>query len=354
MNILSVAVLFGGVSFEYEVSLNSAYNVIKNLKESFNVYAIGITKKGEWLYYYGDIEKIKNDQWHKKDNVEVTLSLNSKHKGILKFEENSKFGVLNVDCFFPVLHGKNGEDGKVSAIFDIMGAAYVGCDFLSGALCMNKVITRTILDSFGIKGVRWRSFKRADLKNVKLEDLLLKISDELSFPIFTKPASCGSSLGISKCKNLDDFKNGVFLAFQYEDEVICESFVEGKEVECAVLGGKDPKASVVGQICSFAEFYDFDSKYKEDSKLIIPAKLKNGVAQKIREIAVDVFKKMRCYGLARVDFFVTDDDEIFLNEINTMPGFTDISMYAKLWDKTGICYKDVLKELIYLSFKRKD
>ena len=148
------------------------------------------------------------------------------------------------------------------------------------------------------------------------------------------------------------FKKGVILALQYEDEVICEAFVEGKEVECAVLGGENPKASVVGEICSYGDFYDFDSKYKEDSKLIIPARLKVSVSEKVRRIAVEAFKKMRCYGLARVDFFVTKDDEILLNEINTMPGFTDISMYAKLWDKTGLSYKNLLKELIYLSFNR--
>ena len=349
---LRVAVLFGGVSFEYEVSLSSAYNVIKNLKELFEVYPIGITKNGEWMYYYGDIENIKNNQWQNKNTASVSLSLDSKHKGILKFEGNSKFSLLEVDCFFPVLHGKNGEDGKMSGIFEMIGVSYVGCDFLSGALCQNKVITRTMLDYFGIKGVRWTSFKRQDIKNLSLDDFLFEISKKIFFPIFTKPASCGSSLGISKCKNLYEFKKGVILALQYEDEVICEAFVEGKEVECAVLGGENPKASVVGEICSYGDFYDFDSKYKEDSKLIIPARLKVSVSEKVRRIAVEAFKKMRCYGLARVDFFVTKDDEILLNEINTMPGFTDISMYAKLWDKTGLSYKNLLKELIYLSFNR--
>ena len=351
MKKLKVAVLFGGVSFEHEVSLSSAFSVISALKENFLVYPIGITKKGEWFYYFGDLKDIKTGLWEQKNNQKVTFSLSSKEKGILKVEENFKFSLMEVDCIFPLIHGQTGEDGKLLSCFELTKIPYVGCNYLSSALCMNKILTHIVLENFKIKMAPWKRLKRTDLNNSF--DVLLKISEDLSYPIFTKPASCGSSVGVRKCNNFEEFKKGVLFALQYEDELICERYIKGKEVECGVLGEeKNAKASVVGQICSFGEFYDYDSKYKEDSKLIIPAKIKKNVENKIREISVKAFKIMGCFGLCRVDFFVDEYDKIYLNEINTMPGFTEISMYKKLWEKAGVSYKNLLKELVMLAVKR--
>lgn len=354
MNRLKIAVLFGGNSFEHEVSLNSAYNVIKNLDEDeFEIFPIGITKKGEWFYYFGDVENIKTGDWEKQKNYKVVVDFDLKNKGFLKLKDGFSFDRMLIDCVFPVLHGQNGEDGRVQALFELAGIAYVGCASLSSSLCMNKVLTHTILDYNGIKGARWDSVRKNEIE--KIDSKLLEISKKLSFPIFTKPAGCGSSVGIRKCRNLEEFKEGVFFALQFEDEVICEEFVEGKEVECAVLGGyENVVTSVVGEIIPFGDFYDFDSKYKNDSKLIIPATIEEKVSLKVREIATKAFKTMRCYGLSRVDFFVTKKDEIYLNEINTMPGFTNISMYAKLFEKSGFLYKEILKEVISLAIKRNE
>ena len=353
MSRLKIAVLFGGASFEYDVSLNSAYNVIKNLDEDeFEVFPIGITKKGEWFHYYGDVEKIKNGEWEKEKKDVVTIDIGFKEKCFLKLKENFKFEKLFVDCVFPVLHGQNGEDGRVQSLLELAEIPYVGCGSLSSALAMNKVLTHTILDCSGIKGTKWCSFKKDEINEI--DSKILEISKKLSFPIFTKPASCGSSVGIKKCCNLKEFREGILFAFEFEDEVICEAFIDGKEIECAVLGSDENiLISSVGEIVPFADFYDFDSKYKEDSKLIIPATLEKDVALRVREIAAKAFKEMRCYGLSRVDFFVTKKNEIYLNEINTMPGFTNISMYAKLFEYDGISYSEILKEVISLGVKRK-
>ncbi len=350
MRKLKVAVLFGGVSFEHEVSLKSAFNVIENLKQEFEVLPIGINKRGEWFHYSGDLKKIKTGEWEQEANSPIVFSLNRKYKGLLKLKEDFSFTKINVDCIFPVLHGQNGEDGKLMGAFEIAAIPYVGCNLLSSALCMNKVLTHELLHSYGIRVAKWESFKRKDLE--KLEEKIFYIARNLLFPIFTKPASCGSSIGIRKCNNFDELKEGILYAFSYDNEVICEEFINGKEVECAVLGGLNPKASEVGEISSFGEFYDYDSKYKYDSKLIIPAEITKDVSKKIKEVSVKAFKLLGCYGLSRVDFFVTKKNEVILNEINTMPGFTNISMYTKLWEESKVKTKDLLKELIYLALKR--
>ncbi len=350
---LKIGVIFGGVSLEHEISLKSAYSVIKSLKESSNydVYPIGITKNGGWFYYFGDVEKIKTGEWEQDSKFNLLLNIDFKNRCVVEIDSNLKSSVLEIDCFFPVLHGRNGEDGKVASVFEMMDVPYVGCNPLSGALCMNKILTRTVLDYNNILGTKWKSLTINDIAN--LDEKISTIAEFLSFPIFTKPASSGSSVGVVRCENLKELKKGVLFAFEYDDELICEAFVDGQEVECAVLGGDDPKASVVGEIKSFGKFYDYDSKYQKESKLIIPANLKRETCEKVQQIAINVFKIMRCYGLARVDFFVDVHDKIFLNEVNTMPGFTEISMYKMLWEKTNLSYSELLKELISLALKRK-
>lgn len=349
-----VAVLFGGASPEYEVSLSSSYNVIKGLLGAgFSVFPIGIDRAGSWFYYYGDIEKIKTDEWQLKDNCSVNIGCSGTKKGVLKIKEDGRFEILDIDVVFAVLHGENGEDGTVQGLLELSGIPYVGCSVLSSNICMNKILTHTVLDAAGIKGTRWRGVMRRDIKNI--EFLLEDIAAEFSFPIFTKPSSCGSSVGIRKCKNLKELEDGINFAFKYGDEVICEQFIKGKEVECAVLqtSSSEIKSSAVGQIAGYDDFYDYDSKYKSYAKLIIPANLKDSTTKKVQSIAIKAFEAMRCSGLARVDFFVDDDDEVYVNEINTMPGFTDISMYPKLWEHSGLSYKDLLITLIFVAMKKR-
>lgn len=348
-----VAVLFGGASPEHEVSLSSSYNIIKGLLGAgFSVCPIGINKAGSWFYYYGDIEKIKTGEWELKDNCSAIIGYSGSQKGILKIKEDGRFEVLDIDVVFAVLHGENGEDGTVQGLLELSGIPYVGCGVLSSSICINKILTHTVLDVAGIKCARWRAIKKNCVEN--MESLLKDVADELSFPIFTKPSSCGSSVGIKKCRNLKELEDGVNFAFKYGDEVICEEFIKGKEVECAVLqtGSSEIKSSSVGQIEFYDDFYDYDSKYKSYSKIIIPANLKDSVVKQVQSIAIKVFKAMRCSGLARVDFFVDDGDNVYVNEINTMPGFTDISMYPKLWEHSGLSYKDLLINLVSVAIKK--
>ncbi len=349
MNKMKIAVLFGGNSSEYEVSLNSAFYIISNLsKEKFEVIPIGITKSGHWLYYPGPVEKIPTDEW--KDDLDccpAIISPDATHGGILKIMENFEFALLKIDCVFPVLHGANGEDGRMQGLLEMANIPYVGCGVLSSAACMDKVYTRTLLDHAGIKGTKWDVVKKSDIKD--MDALCNRISQKLSFPIFTKPANAGSSVGISKCGNIKELHNGILTALAHDSKVLCEEGIVGKEVECAIIGNDNPKASVLGQIIPDNDFYDYDAKYEADSKLIIPAQLGDDVSNKVREIAVRAYNIMSCRGLSRVDFFVTDDNEIYLNEINTLPGFTSISMYAKLWEKSGIEYGKLLENLIDLA-----
>ncbi len=349
MKKIRVAVLFGGVSSEYEVSLNSAFYVINNLpKDKFEVIPIGITKSGHWLYYPGPVEKLPTDEW--KDDLDccpAIISPDATHGGILKIMEDFQFALLKIDCVFPVLHGANGEDGRMQGLLEMAKIPYVGCGVLSSAMCMDKVYTRTLLDHAGINGAKWDVVNKSEIKDI--EASCKRIAEKLSFPIFTKPANAGSSVGISKCNNMEELHSGILTAFSHDDKVLCEEGVVGKEVECAVIGNSDPKASVLGQIDPDNYFYDYNAKYEADSKLIIPADISDNVADKVREIAIRAYKIMDCKGLSRVDFFVTDDDEIYLNEINTLPGFTSISMYPKLWQKSGIEYGDLLENLIKLA-----
>ncbi len=353
MKKIKVAVLFGGVSSEYEVSLNSAFNVISNLsKEKFEIIPIGITKNGHWLYYPGPIEKIPTDQW--KDDLDccpAIISPDSTHGGILKIMENFKFALLKIDCVFPVLHGSNGEDGRMQGLLEMSGIPYVGCDVLSSAVCMDKVLTRVLLDYFSVKGTKWRHINKKDIE--KLDSFCESISKSLQFPIFTKPANAGSSVGISKCHNIDELRHGILVAFAHDDKVLCEAGVDGKEIECAVIGNSEPKASIPGQIVPCNEFYDYDAKYESDSRLEIPAPIDEKTSQEIKNIAIKAYKLLGCSGFARIDFFVTNDtNDIYLNEINTIPGFTKISMYPKLWAQEGVKYSELLENLIELAIKK--
>lgn len=351
----NVVVLFGGVSSEHEVSRNSCLSILKNLnEEKYNVLLVGITKKGEWYLYSGDIENISSKAWENDVENKKTafISPSAGDKGLYVFND-SKFETIHVDVIFPVLHGKNGEDGTIQGLFELAQIPYVGCDVLSSCCCMDKIFTNIILTSAGIKKAKFAFIESYDYEknpNKYIEHIENQIQ---SYPMFVKPSNAGSSVGISKVNNRNELIDAISLAQKHDTRILIEENIVGQEVECAVLGNDELIASVVGEIAPSNEFYDYEAKYVSDSKLYIPAHISEETSNKIREIAKKAFKAMSCKGLARIDFFVQNaTNEIYLNEINTLPGFTSISMYPKLMQETGIPYSELLDRVINLALER--
>ncbi len=355
MSKIRVAVLFGGVSSEHEVSLMSASSVIRNIpREKYEVVCIGITKKGRWLYYPGSVEQIESGEWERHpDCTTAVISPDRSHRGILKLMDDGSYNLLKIDCVFPVLHGKNGEDGTIQGMLAVAGIPCVGCDTLSSADCMDKEITHILLDTAGIPTARWLAFGRPVL--AAFEEAARQVEETLGYPVFVKPANAGSSVGVNKADNRAELKEAMKIAFTHDQKVLVEERIFGREVECAVLGNDSPAAALPGEITSCNEFYDYDAKYiLGDSVLHIPARVTDEQAELLRQTAVKAFVRMGCSGLARVDFFVQDDGKILLNELNTIPGFTSISMYAKLWEASGIPYSELIDRLITLAIERAD
>lgn len=350
---LKIAVLFGGASSEHDVSLVSAYSVLTNIPtDKYDVMCIGITKKGHWLYYPGEYEDIRTGEWENNpDCCTAVISPDSMHKGIILMGED-ECRVRKVDAVFPVLHGVNGEDGTVQGLCALAGLPCVGCDMTASAACMDKAITHTILDTAGIKTAPYCYVTRTAL--VDIDAACDEIETKLgAYPMFVKPACAGSSVGVSRAADREGLKNGLKIAFAHSGKVVIETEIVGKEVECAVLGnGNALIASIPGQITPAEEFYDYDAKYKLGTSVLdIPAKITDEQMNELRETAKKAYMAMGCSGFSRVDFFVTDTD-IILNEINTIPGFTPISMYPKLMDNMGIPYGELLDRLIELSIER--
>lgn len=346
MSKIKVAVLFGGVSSEHDISLISATNVIENMpKDKYEVICIGITKKGRWLYYPGDVSNIASGEWEKDtDCSSAIISPDPLHKGIIILE-NGEYTTRKVDVVFPVLHGKNGEDGTVQGLLDLSKIPYVGCGLLASASCMDKTHTHSVLDYNNIRTAEWRMLGLRDLNH--LDRKCAEIADDLGFPVFVKPANAGSSIGINKANDLDALKEAVKIAFSHDNKVVIEEFIKGRELEVAVFGYDSPFASFVGEIAKSNDFYDYESKYINNSvELRIPAEIPDESEKAIRETAINAYKAMGCKGLSRVDFFLTDDGEVVLNEINTMPGFTSISMYPKLMEDLGMTYSYLIDKLI--------
>lgn len=349
----NLLVIFGGYSSEYEVSLRSSASVLRNIdREKYNVLMLGITKDGSWYYYTGSIDDIENGSW--KDNgctVPAVISPDKKDKALLVIKENA-VEKIGIDVIFPVLHGKNGEDGTIQGIFELAGIPYVGCGLLASGMCMDKAVTNTLADAAGIDGAKWASFTETEYAdgNVNLDAVV----EKLGFPIFVKPANAGSSVGISKAHNIEELKKALDIAFENDYKAVLEETLVGREIECAVMGNGKPVASCIGEILPTAEFYDYEAKYIDNSTgLAIPADLPEEISEKVREAAVNAYKTMGCEGLSRVDFFLCDDGRICLNEINTLPGFTSISMFPKLFGQVGIPYSELIDRLIEYAEERK-
>lgn len=343
---MKVGILFGGKSEEHEVSCISAHSIYSNIdKEKYEVYLIGITKNGKFKYFTGDIACLLDCTWETNvSSARVDILGNDNPVGI--YTENS---AIELDCIFPVLHGPYGEDGRVQGILDYSGIPYVGCGLLSSALCMDKEKSKDLLDSRGIMQTKYYTVK----KGYNMDEVLSAVSD-FEYPFFVKPSNMGSSVGITKVKTDIELKEAMDLALKYDDKILIEEGVNARELEVSVLGNEgNIKVSTPGEIVVNDEFYDYDTKYKKGtSKLVIPAEISKEQMERMKLIAKQAYRTLDCRGLARVDFFIDrNNGDILLNEINTMPGFTKISMYPKLMEHDGLSYKDLISKLIELSFE---
>lgn len=340
MSKLKLGVIFGGMSTENEVSIVSGKNILENLdKEKYDIFPIYIDKEGNWFEY--------------EENKKEILSINEYLK--------------KLDVVFPVLHGKYGEDGTIQGLFELLKVPYVGCGVLSSSLGMDKIYTKIILKQAGIKQTRSCYIRKRgekflyvsenfDEEELKLNKICEKIENKIKYPMFVKPSNSGSSIGINKAVNIEDLKKYIIEASKYDDKILVEEGIEGRELECAVLGNDNVIAGSVGEIKPAEEFYTYNAKYNNSSsETIVPAEIPEETKEKIRALSIKAFKAIDGKGLARVDFFLEGStNEIYLNEINTLPGFTEISMYPKLMGAYGMTYKELLDDLIKLAIENKN
>lgn len=352
LNKLTVAVIFGGQSSEHEVSRVSASTIISNLDpEKYYVIPVGITKDGKWMIYNGPVENIKNGEWEKFGTPAV-LSPDASQKGLLK-TVGGKVKLIPIDLAFPVLHGKYGEDGTIQGLFELAQIPYVGNGVLSSSISMDKAFTKIIAKNAKIPQAKYVEVHSEDLKRIKTT--ASKIEKKLGYPCFVKPANAGSSVGITKAHNKEELMEGLKVAAIHDSKIVVEEGIVGREIECAVLGNRGHvEASCVGEIFSAGEFYDYDAKYNNaESKTVVPAEISPEKQDEIRKMAVKVFNAVDGSGLARVDFFVENETEnVIFNELNTLPGFTPISMYSMLWAACGKSTAELLDNLIELALER--
>ena len=350
MNKIKLGVIFGGMSTEHDVSITSGTSVIKNLdKEKYAIKPMYIDEEGNWFIYTRPISEITV--------LEVGEEIQEKEK-----IENPIETLKTCDIIFPVLHGLYGEDGTIQGLLELLKKPYVGCKVLSSSICMDKAYSKILFEKAGIEQAKYIYVKNKQNQYfvvdkqmgetpASIEELSKKVKKELSYPVFVKPSNSGSSVGITKAHNEKELTEAVQYASQFDRKILIEEMIYGREVECAVLGTDEIEASGVGEILPAEEFYTFDAKYKNaQSRVIIPAQIEKKLEQKIQQTAKKAFTAVDGSGLSRVDFFIENNtNRIIINEINTMPGFTQISMYPKLWEAMGVSYSDLLDKLILLA-----
>lgn len=347
-----ILLLFGGQSSEHEVSCISVVTVAKHVDTSeFQMHLVGITKEGHWLYI-DRIEDIENDVWQQSEKGAI-LSPDATRKELLVTEgENIRH--IHIDVAFPVLHGLNGEDGTVQGLFELAQIPYVGCGVLASAVSMDKVYTKIIVERLGICQAQYVDIRTSELEH--METVLDRIEERLNYPVFVKPSNAGSSRGVSKAPDREALIASLGLAAQHDSKIIVEETITGRELECAVLGNDTIEVSGVGEILAAEEaaFYDYDAKYNNaDSKTVIDPELPEGKREEIREAARAVFSAVDGKGLARIDFFLEHGtNRVVFNELNTLPGFTSISMYPMLWASAGIDKSSLVARLISLAHNR--
>lgn len=354
MSKINVALIFGGKSGEHEVSLLSTASICKHInRDKYNVFTIGITKEGRWMFYDGNEENIKDGSWVNLANPSVEINLipsGNKEVG-LKFEDGR---VEKIDVLFPMLHGPYGEDGTIQGLFEISQIPYVGCGVLASSVGMDKLICKKVFSQIGLPQVDYTYTNKWEF-NINKDQELDKIEEKLNYPIFVKPANLGSSVGISKAINREELLVGIEEALKYDSRIVLEKGINAREIEVAVIGNEEVKASIAGEIKPAKDFYDYEDKYiNGTSTYDIPANIKAEDMEDIRRMAIEAFKGIDGKGLSRVDFFIDKDSgEIFINEINTLPGFTNISMYPKMWEATGLEYSKLIDRLIELALDSK-
>ena len=353
MKKLSVCILFGGISPEYEVSLRSAESVLNNIDhEKYNVFPVGITRDGDWLLFGGkDYAELPAGTWTENPKNLRTAISPIRGQGLLRFEKDCVVRE-RIDVVFPVMHGENCEDGAVQGLLQLAGIPYVGPHIAASAVSMDKTLTKLVVDHAGVPQAAWHLVRRNELTH-QMDHVVEVLEKKFTYPMFVKPAGTGSSVGVSKAANRNALCAALTAAAEFDAKILVEEFIDGREIEVAVMGNDNPAASVCGEIESGAEFYDYEAKYVTDtSTAYIPARISEEVEEEVRELAVKVYSAIGCQGLSRVDFFVTrKDNRIVFNEINTLPGFTSISMYPKLFAASGIPYGQLIDELLQLALE---
>jgi len=354
---IRVGIIFGGRSGEHEVSFCSASSIIKAInKDKYAVVPIGITKEGRWISPQDSELALQSGKIEGKNTV--ILLNDSFSKSLVCIDNNQKLdkssALEKLDVIFPVLHGPYGEDGTVQGLLELANISYVGAGVAASAISMDKDFMRMVFQQKGLPILKWMTIKRKEWQENK-EKILSLVQNGFEYPLFVKPANLGSSVGITKVHKKEELEKAIDLASSYDRKILIERGLEEvREIECGVLGNDEPRASVVGEVKPAGEFYDYDSKYTEEgTQLIIPADLPDRVSQEIQRIALSAFKAVDAAGMARVDFFVSKkENKIYLNEINTIPGFTSSSMYPRLWEASGISYPELIDRLIQLALER--
>ncbi len=331
-----IVVFFGGQSAEHQVSIQSAQSILGALDSSkYDVLSIYITQKGEWKQIASAKQALKK-----------TFALNARNIGIGWLQEQK------IDVAFPVLHGPYGEDGTIQGLLDFLKIPYIGAGVLASAIGIDKEVQKEIFAFCGMPVLKWIAFSEQDWQLCK-QDIVREVKSKFLEPVFVKPCSLGSSIGISRVAQWPSLSGAIEEALQYDKRIIIEQGIEAREIECSVLGNSNPKASVPGEIVASRSFYDYKAKYIDNkSQLLIPARLSNREKEKIQQLSLQAFRAIKARGMARVDFLMDKrSSQIYLNEVNTIPGFTNISMYPKLWEASGLAYPALLDKLIQLAEK---
>lgn len=353
MKKIRVGVVFGGKSAEHEVSLQSARNIVSAIdQDRFDVTLLGIDKQGQW-----HISNASNYLLHQDDPARIAL--HPSHQGIAlipgkaseqMINSSSAHALAQLDVVFPIVHGSLGEDGSLQGLLRMANIPYVGADVLGSAVCMDKDVTKRLLRDEGLHVAPFITVRKAARATLDVEQIIAK----LGLPLFVKPANQGSSVGVSKVSHREALLAAIDFAFGFDHKVIVEQAIIGREIECAVLGNDHPIASCCGEIILSDEFYSYDTKYisEQGARITIPAQLTEEVSERIRTLAIQAFSLLNCSGMARVDVFLTPEDDVIINEVNTLPGFTDISMYPKLWQTSGVDYRQLITTLLELALER--
>ncbi|QOV64988.1 D-alanine--D-alanine ligase [Kosakonia pseudosacchari] len=350
---LRVGVVFGGKSAEHEVSLQSAKNIVDAMDKSrFDVVLLGIDKQGQW-----HVSDANNYLLNASDPARIALNPSANSVALVPGNQQQQLiqaenstPLPNVDVIFPIVHGTLGEDGSLQGMLRLANLPFVGSDVLASAACMDKDVTKRLLRDAGLSIAPFITLTRANREQISFSE----VQTQLGLPLFVKPANQGSSVGVSKVTNEAQYQAAVNLAFEFDKKVVVETGIKGREIECAVLGNDSPQASTCGEIVLNSEFYAYDTKYIDENgaQVVVPADIDPAINDKIRGIAVQAYQTLGCEGMARVDVFLTPENEVIINEINTLPGFTNISMYPKLWQASGIGYSELITRLIELAIAR--